>query len=68
MVTQDGQALNSVDILAHFDSEGLSRHDSPEFLLTLPELPLTASGKILKRELARAVKEGRVHPIPMRRE
>ena len=38
----------------------------PEFILPLAEMPLTASGKIIKRELARWVAEGRVRPVPVR--
>ena len=38
----------------------------PEFILFLPEMPLTASGKIVKRELMRWVTEGRVQPQPVR--
>ena len=32
----------------------------------LAEMPLTASGKIVKRELVRWVAEGRVRPLPVR--
>ena len=45
---------------------GLSRYDMPEFILPLAEMPLTASGKIIKRELVRWVAEGRVQPLPVR--
>ena len=38
----------------------------PEFILPLAEMPLTASGKIIKRELVRWVAEGRVQPVPVR--
>ena len=44
----------------------MSRYDMPEFILFLPEMPLTASGKIVKRELMRLVTEGRVQPQPVR--
>ena len=37
----------------------------PEFILKLTEMPLTASGKILKRELMRWVAEGQVQPQPV---
>jgi acyl-CoA synthetase len=44
----------------------LSRHDMPEFILPLSEMPLTASGKLLRRELVQRVAEGRVRPLPVR--
>jgi acyl-CoA synthetase (AMP-forming)/AMP-acid ligase II len=53
-------------ILDHLDAEGLSRWEMPEFLLPLSEMPLTASGKLMKRELVRWVAEGRVTPLPVR--
>jgi acyl-CoA synthetase (AMP-forming)/AMP-acid ligase II len=45
---------------------GLPKYDLPEFILPLPEMPLTASGKIVKRDLARRVVEGQLHPVPVR--
>ncbi|TMK14651.1 MAG: acyl--CoA ligase, partial [Alphaproteobacteria bacterium] len=39
------------EILEHLAAAGISRYDMPEFILFLPEMPLTASGKIVKREL-----------------
>jgi acyl-CoA synthetase len=54
-------------ILEHLAAAGVSRYDMPEFILFLAEMPLTASGKIVKRELVRWVAEGRVKPQPVRR-
>lgn len=54
------------EMLRHLDRAGLSRHDMPEFILPLTEMPLTPSGKIIKRELMRWVAEGGVQPIPVR--
>ena len=53
-------------LLQHLAQEGLSKFDMPEYLLVLTEFPLTASGKILKRELMEWVKTGRVQPEPVR--
>jgi acyl-CoA synthetase len=53
-------------LLAHLDRAGLSRYDMPEFLIALPEFPLTPSGKILKRALVEWVKTGRIAPRPVR--
>jgi acyl-CoA synthetase (AMP-forming)/AMP-acid ligase II len=52
-------------ILQHLAAAGVSRYDMPEFILFLAEMPLTAGGKIVKRELVRWVAEGRV-PQPVR--
>jgi acyl-CoA synthetase len=38
----------------------------PEFILPLEEMPLTASGKVIKRELVRRVQEGSLQPMPVR--
>jgi acyl-CoA synthetase len=54
-------------ILNHLAAAGVSWYDMPEFILFLAEMPLTASGKIVKRELVRWVTEGRVEPQPVRR-
>ena len=53
-------------LLEHLAAAGVSRYDMPEFIVFLPEMPLTASGKIVKRELVRWVAEGRVQPRPVR--
>jgi len=57
---------DSNEILRYLAAAGVSRYDMPEFLLFLAEMPLTASGKIVKRELVRWVTESRVHPRPVR--
>src|SRR5437763_2784338 len=54
------------EILEHLAAAGISRYDIPGFILFLPEMPLTASGKIVKRELMRWVTEGPVQPQPVR--
>jgi acyl-CoA synthetase len=54
-------------ILDDLAAAGVSRYDMPEFIVFLSEMPLTASGKIVKRELVRWVAEGRVEPQPVRR-
>ena len=46
--------------------EGLSKYDMPEYFIALDEFPLTASGKILKRELIEMVKRGALAPVPVR--
>lgn len=54
------------EILAHLDRCGLSRYDMPEYFLRLDEIPLTASGKILKRDIAAQIVEGKIVPSPVR--
>jgi acyl-CoA synthetase (AMP-forming)/AMP-acid ligase II len=53
-------------LLAHLNEAGLSRYDMPEYFIALTEYPLTASGKILKRELVEWAKSGHIQPIPVR--
>ncbi len=66
VVARQGMCAEPGAILDHLDVAGLPQYDMPEFFLTLDEMPLTASGKVLKRELARLVAEGLVQPLPMR--
>jgi acyl-CoA synthetase len=66
VVTRPEIAFDPELLLRRLDEAGLPRHAMPEFVLSLPEMPLTATGKILKRELVRLVGEGRLHPTPVR--
>jgi acyl-CoA synthetase len=62
-----GQAsIDPNELLSNLASHGLSKFDMPEYFLQLDHFPLTASGKILKRELAEQVKAGALKPIPVR--
>lgn len=54
------------EMLEHLAQEGLSKFDMPEWYVAVPALPLTASGKILKRELTEMVKRGQLSPAPVR--
>lgn len=62
----EGEQPDAQALLEHLANEGLSKFDMPEFLLFTPEFPLTASGKILKRELMQWVEDGRVKPESVR--
>lgn len=66
VVTRSGKELSSDAILQHLDEQGLSRYDMPEYMLFLPDLPLTASGKVTKLELVKWVEEGRYKPFSVR--
>ena len=53
-------------LLDHLAQEGLSKYDMPEYFLRMDALPLTASGKILKRTLVEMVRKGELSPLPIR--
>jgi acyl-CoA synthetase (AMP-forming)/AMP-acid ligase II len=61
-----GRGVSAAQLLEHLDASGLSRYDMPEYFLQLDEIPLTASGKILKRDLVASIQEGRLTPTPIR--
>jgi acyl-CoA synthetase len=66
-VTSAGEAQPSAaEVLQHLFEAGLSKLDMPEHFIVLDAFPLTASGKILKRELAAWAREGRISPGPCR--
>jgi acyl-CoA synthetase len=65
-IIDQGEPPDANDMLQHLAREGLSKFDMPEFYIVVREFPLTASGKILKRELVQWVKSGRLKPQPVR--
>jgi acyl-CoA synthetase len=58
--------IESEPLLQHLAAEGLSRYDMPEYFLQVEAFPLTASGKILKRDLVVMVERGELKPAPIR--
>ncbi len=66
IVPAPGTTLLDDALLAHLDAAGLSRFDMPEFVLRLDALPLTPSGKTPKRNLVQRVRDGALHPTPVR--
>ena len=66
IIQRDGIAVEPSALLAHLNDAGLSKYDMPEFFIAMDAFPLTASGKILKRELVEWVKAGTIAPIPVR--
>lgn len=54
------------ELLSHLYETGLSIQYMPEYYIVMEALPLTASGKILKRELAAWAREGKIAPEPIR--
>ncbi len=58
--------LDGSRTLEHLAAEGLSRYDMPEYFLSLPSFPLTASGKVLKRELMNMLALNEISPVAVR--
>ena len=54
------------EVLAHLHDQGLSKFDMPEWFVQLDTFPLTASGKIMKRELIAMRERGQIVPEPCR--
>jgi len=62
VIPRDGTNLEADAALEHLEHEGLSKFDMPEYYLRMEAFPLTASGKILKRELVEWAKLGKIAP------
>jgi acyl-CoA synthetase len=61
-----GKAASAEEMLRHLDRLGLSKYDMPEFFLAVDEIPLTASGKLRKRDVADWIAAGRAVPTEIR--
>jgi acyl-CoA synthetase len=66
VILRDGKRVEGEELLRHLDGAGLSKYDMPEYFIAMDSFPLTASGKILKRELVEWVKNGKIAPAPVR--
>lgn len=66
VVAREGTSIDGRVVLEHLNAAGLSRYDMPEYFIALEAFPLTASGKILKRELIEWTRSGRIKPEPVR--
>jgi acyl-CoA synthetase len=66
VMARPGSPVTAEALLSHLDAAGLSKFDMPEYFLALDDIPLTATGKILKRALVEQVREGRLTPAPVR--
>ena len=66
VIWHEGESGEADAMLAHLSAEGLSKYDMPEYFIAMEAYPLTASGKILKRELVEWAKSGRIAPAPVR--
>jgi len=66
VIFHEGAGAEAQELLAHLHASGLSRYDMPEYFIAMTAYPLTASGKILKRELVEWARSGRIRPVPVR--
>ena len=66
VIFHEGVRAEADELLRHLHEAGLSRFDMPEYFIAINEYPLTASGKILKRELVAWAKSGHIRPVPVR--
>jgi acyl-CoA synthetase len=66
VIFHEGASAEPDELLAHLNRAGLSRYDMPEYFIAMTAYPLTASGKILKRELVEWARAGRIQPVPVR--
>jgi acyl-CoA synthetase len=58
--------VSAQEMLEHLAAEDLSKYDMPEWYVIVDQMPLTASGKILKRELVVMVENGQISPEQVR--
>lgn len=58
--------VDAESLLRHMSEAGLSKFDMPEWFLAMDTFPLTASGKVLKRELASRVSQHELDPQAVR--
>lgn len=65
VMLRPGQRVAGHELLSFLDQAGLSRYDMPEYFIELEEIPLTASGKIFKRDLAEQLLSGEITPEPI---
>ncbi len=66
VIQREGTPVEADQLLAHLHAAGLSKYDMPEFFIRMEAFPLTASGKILKRELVEWTRAGKIAPTPVR--
>jgi acyl-CoA synthetase len=66
VISRSGQALDAMQILEHLHEVGLSKYDMPEYFIQMQSFPLTASGKILKRELKDMAANAQITPVAIR--
>lgn len=66
VIPREGFRLSAQEVLAHLLDSGLSKYDLPEHFIVMDVFPMTASGKILKRELIEQTRAGKLLPLAVR--
>ena len=66
VMPRNGARIDPNELLSHLHKEGLSKYDMPEYFLEVDEIPLSASGKLLKRALEPSLASGELLPQPIR--
>ncbi|MFP6558936.1 class I adenylate-forming enzyme family protein [Paraburkholderia sp. B3] len=66
VIAKAGKSVDPDALLRYLAEVGLSKYDMPEFFLQLPMFPMTASGKILKRQLIDSTRAGELVPVAVR--
>lgn len=66
IIPREEMLISAEEMLAHLSEMGLSRYDMPECFIELEAFPLTASGKVLKREMVELVRSGQWVPKAVR--
>ncbi len=59
----NGSEISIAEMLSHLETVGLSRFDMPEVISQIEAMPLTASGKVLKRAIQEQIALGLIVPI-----
>lgn len=67
VITKDGAEIEPADMLRQLAEAGLSKYDMPEYFLRLDAFPLTASGKVQKRDMVEQIRNGALQPQPIPR-
>lgn len=60
IIPVEGRDIDADALLAHLAAEGLSKFDMPEYFMAAEDLPMTASGKVLKRLLVDQARNGEI--------
>jgi acyl-CoA synthetase len=62
----EDRPLQHDEILGHLAASGLSKYEMPEYLAVVDGMPVTGSGKILKRRVADDIRTGSLQPVRVR--
>ena len=65
-IVAHGQTPSAEVVLEHLERHGLPKCDMPDYFLVADAFPLTANGKLFKRNLIEWVRTGRLKPEPVR--